>query len=481
MSEQISPPRGVNGRGPMPWPLRILGGFAVFVITFLTVGSVLDVFRTEGKPLNTLNPEGPLAQSIQDLVVPVFLIAGVVYVLVLVGTLVVTRVFREKPDDDDQEFVHQLEGHTTAEIAWTAIPAIILAVVGVLSVINLQSLQPDLAAKDVLRVQVEGQQWWWSFRYDMGEGTENANLYTPGGELDATSTTAPNGSFDDTSDVNTATELVIPTGVEVQLKVTSNDVIHSFWIPSLNGKKDAVPGMENDWKIQADKPGVYLGQCTEFCGLSHANMRMLVRAVSPDEFRAWVENQRKPAATIPADNLDAIAGREYFKSAACSQCHLIRGLTDESVADPETGVATQLVSGNAPELTHLMSRGMFAGAIFNLTLPDPDPACEKRNADRRAGGTEAGLEDCDDPANNSNPGNPNNPLNRPALEAWLRNPPGVKPMCVAPVASHTCDPETAEAQGELDEDADLRVRGMKNFGLTEAQIDQLVAYLETLK
>lgn len=477
MSEQISPPdANPSGRGPMPWSLRIMGGFAVFLIAFVTFGQIFDIFQTDGKPLNTLNPEGPLAQSIQNLVAPVFMVAGVVFVLVLVGVLLITRVYREKPDDDEDEFVKQLEGNTTAEIAWTLLPAVILAAIGVATVINLQALQPDLAKKDVLRVRVEGQQWWWSFRYDMGAGTDNANLFTPGGDLDPASATAPNGSFMDESDVNTATELVVPVGTEVQLKVTSNDVIHSFWIPSLNGKKDAVPGLESDWKIQADKPGTYLGQCTEFCGLSHANMRMLVRAVPMDEFKAWVANQRKPAAEVPAGNLDAIAGRDYFKSAACSQCHLIRGLTDEQVKDPEKGVATQLVSGNAPELTHLMSRGMFAGAIFNLTEPDPDPACERRNA-RKTG---SGLEDCADPANNANPGNPANPLNRTALEAWLRNAPAEKPMCVAPIASHTCNPETA-AEEEIPEGGDLRLRGMPNLGLTEAQIDQLVAYLETLE
>ena len=342
---------------------------------------------------------------------------------------------------------------------------------GEATVINLQSLQPDLTKQDVLKVRVEGQQWWWAFRYDLGDTAKGEDLYN-----------GRNGSYTDTQDVVTATELVIPVGREVQLKITSNDVIHSFWIPALNGKIDAVPGMENDWKIQADKPGVYMGQCTEFCGLSHANMRMMVRALPEDEFRAWVEDQRKPADVPNKDeNPLAYAGMEYFKSAQCASCHLIRGLTDESVKKPETGVKEQLVSGYAPDLTHVMSRGMFAGAILNLHYPDPDPACVERNEKALKDGARADtLEPCDDPANNSNPGNPANPLNRAALEEWLRDPPGVKPMCTAPLASHTCDPETA-AEEELPEDADLRVRGMPNLGLSEDQIDQIIAYLETLK
>lgn len=475
---------GKAWRGRMPWPLRILGVFACAIVLFLTIGQIADIFRQEGKPLNTLDPKGSIATDIQDLVKPVFYIALLVFVLVLGGVLVIVWKYRERPGDDEEEFVKQTEGNTTFEIAWTLAPALLLAVVGVLTVGTLQKLQPDQAKPNVLKVKVIGQQWWWAFKYDLGDGSADANLFSPGGAVDAKVNRAerdaskqPNGSFDDAWDVNTATELVIPVNTEVQLKVTSNDVIHSFWIPALNGKKDAVPGMESDWKLIAEKPGVFLGQCTEFCGLSHGNMRMLVRAVPLEEWRAWVENQRLAAPTPDPANTDAVAGQAYFKSAQCAQCHLIRGLTDDVVHDAEKGVKTQLVSGNAPELTHLMSRGMFGGAIFNLHVPDPDPACVARNQGKAA----ADQERCDDPANAANPGNPANPLNRTSLEAWLRNPPAEKPMCPAPVASHTCDAAEAAAHGELPEGADKRVRGMPNLGLTEAQIDQLVAYLQTLK
>ena len=125
MSEQIDPADHANParRGPMPMSLRLFGAVAIFIITFITVGSIYDVFQTKGKPLNTLSPEGPLAASIQGLVRPVFIVAGVVFVLVLVGVLIITRVFREKPGDDDQDFVHQTEGNTVLEIAWTSVSA----------------------------------------------------------------------------------------------------------------------------------------------------------------------------------------------------------------------------------------------------------------------------------------------------------------------------------------------------------------------
>ena len=107
--------------------------------------------------------------------------------------------------------------------------------------------------------------------------------------------------------------MVIPVGEPVNLDVTSRDVIHSFWIPALNGKRDAVPGRHHPLTLQADDPGSYWGQCTEFCGLSHANMRMLVRAVSADDFQIWESNQKK-AAVEPAAGSQAAAGKSVFVS-----------------------------------------------------------------------------------------------------------------------------------------------------------------------
>src|SRR4029078_10982882 len=123
----------------------------------------------------------------------------------------------------------------------------------------------------------------------------------------------------------TSGEMVIPAGKPVQLSITSRDVIHSFWIPRLNGKRDAVPGRVQPLRMEADEPGEYWGQCTEFCGLSHANMRMRVVALSPADFQTWLTSQQQPAAT-PTDLL-AKAGKETF-IAQCSRCHEIRGLTD---------------------------------------------------------------------------------------------------------------------------------------------------------
>ena len=132
----------------------------------------------------------------------------------------------------------------------------------------------DLAKKpaaDALQVEVYGQQWWWEYRYDFDVDGD--------GEVD---------------EIITANDLVIPTDRPIALRIKSRDVIHSWWAPALNGKKDAVPGRTHPLTIEAAEPGEYIGQCTEFCGLSHAEMRIKVVAMEPDEFQAWAENQIEP-------------------------------------------------------------------------------------------------------------------------------------------------------------------------------------------
>jgi cytochrome c oxidase subunit 2 len=245
--------------------------------------------------------------------------------------------------------------------------------------------------------------------------------------------------------------MVIPAGQQVLLNISSRDVIHSFWIPKLNGKRDAVPGRLHTWNLQADQPGEYWGQCTEYCGLSHTNMRMRVIALTPEDFDRWVELQKTNAVT-PED--EAVqAGQAQFSS-LCASCHQVDGLLD---ADGEQIVAqpqTQVYNGAAPNLTHLMSRGTFVSSNFDLL----DEECRARR--------EALAEE--DPVAFSAAyleGTTPECLNRVELEAWLRDPPGVFPMYVDPT-------QLAATDGKY--------RGMPNLNLTEDQIDQLVTYLQTL-
>ncbi len=405
--------------------VRIFGTIVFAVVTVLFAALIVNAFMNGGKPLTTLVPKGPSAQSIQNLVLPVFAIAGVVFVGVMGAVVFISWKFRETDEDDPEEFPEQVHGRTVLEIGWTILPALILAGVAVGTVVTL--LELNKKDPEAIQVEVTGQQWWWQYKYDLNG----------------------DGNFDGAEDITTATEMVIPAGRPIEVTTTSNDVIHSFWIPGLNGKKDAVPGLHSPLKLEADDPGVFRGQCTEYCGLSHANMRMLVRALPSEEYDAWVKNQLKGHEAQPSGEL-AKEGRKTWES-LCAQCHVIKGINDAKIKDNPP----PLVSGVAPDLTHLMTRGTFAGSIFNL-YADVQSTSPNSNGDQL--GT--------DPTDVAAAGNPGAALtggkvdeatvNRTALEAWLRNPPAQKPMY---------------AQGG---------RGMPNLGLTEVQIDQLVAFLTTL-
>jgi cytochrome c oxidase subunit II len=350
----------------------------------------------EDAPLDTLDPEGPPARTIKELSDPVFIIAGIVFVFVQVGVLWLAWHFRKRKDDDGS-LPGQVHGNTKLELGWTILPALILAGVGGATVLTILDL--DDRPADAMEITVIGQQWWWEYRYDVdGDGED---------------------------DIVTANDLVIPAGEPVTLRITSRDVIHSFWIPKLNGKRDAVPGREHPLLLESDGPGVFRGQCTEFCGLSHAWMRMRVVALEPEAYADWQEGQLAGARN-PTDEL-ALEGQQIFRD-TCSQCHRVRGPGGNE--DRFEGAA--LVAGAAPDLTHFASRGAFAGAIF--------PLWQDVDGNGEVDPDEIGKE-----------------LNVADLEAWLRDPPGQKAM--------------APDDG----------RGMPNLQLTEEQIDALVAYLETLE
>lgn len=359
-------------------------------------------------PLDTLKPQGPISRSIDSLSDPIFLIAGIVFVLVFGASGLIWWKFRD--DHSTDEFPPQVHGNFRLEIAWTIGPAILMAAIGVFTLFSHFELNGEDRTDIVINVDgtatswdpeivVIGQQWWWEFRYYF-DGLDGVDLSDPRHLPPA--------------DIVTANQMVIPVGSEIGLSVTSRDVIHSFWIPALNGKRDAVPRRISPWKIEADVPGFYFGQCTEFCGLSHARMQMQTVAMTPVDFQAWVDEQMQPAAE-PADAA-AQRGLAVFEG-QCTRCHVVNGINGAIDDQPSKGA--DLVANAAPNLTHLMSRTTFAGGIFDLYEPDGS-------------------------------------LNRTQLEAWLRNAPAEKP---------------AYAEGR---------RGMPAMGLSEGQIDDVVAYLQTL-
>jgi len=362
-------------------------------------------------PQDTMEPQGPIARSIDNLFNGVFIVAVVVFILVEFGTLLLLVKFRRRKDDTDDDLPAQTHGNFKLEILWTIIPAVLLGVIAVFTLFTLFDI--DRRDPDALAVQVTGQQWWWEYTYD----------------------TDGDGEFTD-EDVLTANDLIIPAGQDVNLEVGSNDVIHSFWIPALNGKKDAVPGRTHPLRLNADEPGTFVGQCTEFCGLSHGYMRQRVIAMTPDDFDTWLEGQIGEADA--PDGGEAEAGAQLFAT-QCSGCHLARGVNDDEFAEQGNGEEL-LVSGNAPDLTHFASRGVFAGGILDLWIDQDDDSIVEAD--------EIGAV-----------------FNRGALEAWLRDPPAEKPMDA---------PALPEPGGE-------KIRGMPDLNLPEEQIDQLVDFLETLE
>jgi cytochrome c oxidase subunit 2 len=284
---------------------------------------------------------GP-AESIRSLSVLVFAITGFIFVVVEGVLLYCTFRFRqgaqpaggapgETPGPPAAE-PPQVYGSKPIEIAWTAAPALIVFVLVLVTARSLWEVNPAPPAPhtgdNALFVTVTGRQWWWEYTYDHYDGR-------------------PLGFV-------TANELHVPAtagGVRrpVYLTLLSADVCHSFWVPRLAGKTDLIPGKTNSMWFRIDAPGLYLGQCAEYCGTQHAGMLLRVYADSPSEFDAWLKNQGKDKKPPSPDDPDARA----FFSQTCVSCHRVRG--------------TSARGTYAPDLTHLMSRDTLAAGLFPNT------------------------------------------------------------------------------------------------------------------
>lgn len=239
---------------------------------------------------STFHPEGPVARAQLFMTELSFWIMVFVSVVVASGLVYVIVKFRERPGQTGEP--PQVEGNHKLELAWTIGPIILLAILAVVTLQNNYALSGPSPKRDALRVQVIGHQFWWEFDYP-SLGLETAN------------------------------ELHIPVGRPVDLLIQSSDVVHSFWIPELGGKLQAIPGRTNIMWFQADQPGIYSGACAEFCGTSHAFMHMAVDAQSPADFSKWVNGMQHPESQ-PVTAL-ARKGYEVFGQVGCTACHSIAG------------------------------------------------------------------------------------------------------------------------------------------------------------
>jgi cytochrome c oxidase subunit 2 len=311
---------------------RALAGLLPLLVTACDFG--VDNF-----PQTALEPRSDYAiliDQLQDLTI--YLAVGVGVVVFAILAYILLR-FRHRPGAPEPKPVH---GNTTLELAWTLIPAVLIAIIAVPTVRTIFATQPEEAPEGAVVVDVIGYQWWWEFRYPTAEG--------------------------DT--VVTANEIHVPVGTPVQLRITSGDVLHSFWVPQMGGKRDLIPNRINQITFTPLEAGVYLGQCAEFCGASHALMKMRLVAHTPAEYAAWLANEASPAVE-PTDSA-VILGKQLVTAGACAGCHVIRG--------------TNAVFGQAgPDLTHLARRSTIAAGILennaeNLAAWIDDPQAIKPNA-----------------------------------------------------------------------------------------------------
>jgi cytochrome c oxidase subunit II len=211
-----------------------------------------------------------------------------------------------------------------AIVGWgIAFPVVTLTALLVYGVLVMQARTAPAATEPQLRIAVSGELWWWRISYLTPEG----------------------------SPIQSANEIRIPVGREVEFILTSPDVIHSFWIPNLGGKLDMIPGRTTRLRVRADHPGVYRGQCAEYCGGAHARMALEVVALPEAEFGAWLASAARPAAE-PSEP-EARRGQSLFLAAGCGACHMIRGT-------PAGGVT-------GPDLTRLGERRMIAAATLPTT------------------------------------------------------------------------------------------------------------------
>lgn len=264
------------------------------------------------------NPQGPVARNNASVGWFLIWLMAVVYVAVMCA-LAIAVLRRRRASDDSAESTRRL----ARTVTWASIATVIVLVsVGVIAFAADRGMNSP-SGPGAITVDVIGHQWWWDFQY---------RDLSPDDFV-----TSPN-------------ELHIPVGVPVVLSATSRDVIHSFWVPNLRGKRDLIPGIVTHTWLQADTPGVYRGQCAEFCGHQHAHMALQVVAEPMRAFQDWIQHQRQPAAEPITDQQRR--GRDVFMQGPCVTCHTIRG--------------TDAGSRVGPELTHVGSRLMVgAGTLPN--------------------------------------------------------------------------------------------------------------------
>jgi cytochrome c oxidase subunit 2 len=275
--------------------------------------------------LSALDPKGPVASEQLSVILIATIVMICVFVTVMIIYVYVLLKFRKRSGQTG--YPKQVEGNHKLEVVWTVIPFILLIIIAVPTVKYTFSHDRNFGDDpNALQVRVIAHQFWWEFEY-------------------------PNEG------IVTAQDLIIPTGRTVSFQLESADVIHSFWVPALGGKKDTNPGLSRNHYLRADEPGTYYGKCAELCGESHALMDFKVKAVTPEEFDRWVAAMKAPlSATASAA---AKEGEAIFKQ-NCIACHAINDTETRQIAGGRLG----------PSLVDYANRSTVAGILFNREPED---------------------------------------------------------------------------------------------------------------
>jgi cytochrome c oxidase subunit 2 len=282
--------------------------------------TMISVAAAERLPMHYLRTFGPAGDPITRLGWGLGIVS--VVVMIVIAILLLLAVFKRRAGGSNPRAlaVSRDEGGMPWIYIGVGISTVVLIVCAIWTMFTIAAVAMPRSAD--LTVRVTGSQWWWDVRY---QGSDAGHIF------------------------RTANEIHVPVGTPVRLELASDDVIHSFWIPQLTGKTDLVPGQTNVTWLQADKPGVYRGQCAEYCGVQHAHMAMSVFAEAPQDYAAWRDAQLR-AAVAPKD--ETLTRGEQAFVGHCGACHTVRG-TDAG------GIL-------GPDLTHLMSRKTIAaGALPN--------------------------------------------------------------------------------------------------------------------
>src|SRR5271168_2703785 len=307
-------------RSGQPWGFaRKAAALALLLVRVLLAAQVCAAGPANPAPIpNIFKPASTPADSIFILSRLVLAVTGLIFLIVFSLLVYSVAKYRRRDGDDSRE-PPQVYGSLQVELAWTVIPILIVLVLFLATARVIHSIQDAPKPPGTIEVVAIGHQFWWEFRYPaLGVVTAN-ELHVP-----VSDPSQPTPTF---------------------LTLLSADTDHSFWVPQLAGKTDLIPNHPNHTWVDPQDTGLYLGQCAQYCGIQHAKMLLRVYVDSPEQFKQWVEEQKKQAVSN-----DAVAeGRRIFETTACVNCHAISG----TIANGRFG----------PDLTHLMSRDTIASGV----------------------------------------------------------------------------------------------------------------------